>query len=172
MRPPTDIAAPPVPIQEAVGEFVTALVDRAAAATKVQPTRIVKDDEDREEPWVIGIYHDQQGRLAALSLADLRFAAATGAALGMIPAAAAADAVKEGALSDTLLENYREVSNILSSVLNSPTSPHLKSVGAWTTDDAELPDEVWGVIADARKRREFAVTIDGYGDGRLGIVIR
>lgn len=172
MRPPTDVAAPPVPIQEAVGEFVAALVDRGAAATKVQPTRITEDDEDREVPWVIGAYHDQQGRLAALSLADLPFAAATGAALGMIPAAAAAEAVKAGALSDTLLENYREVANILASILNSPTSPHLKSVGAWTIDDEALPDEVWSVLADARKRREFAVTIDGYGDGRLGIVIR
>jgi proteasome lid subunit RPN8/RPN11 len=172
VRPPTDVAAPPVPIQEAVGEFVTALVDRAAAASKVQPTRIVKDDEEREDTWVVGVYHDQQGRLAALSLADLPFAAATGAALGMIPAAAAAEAVKEGALSETLLENYSEVANIMASVLNSPSSPHLKSVGAWTTDDEALPDEVWDVLADARKRREFAVTIDGYGNGRLSIVIR
>ena len=172
MRPPTDVAAPPVPIQEGVGEFVTALVDRAAAASKVSPTKIDRDADERDIEWVVGVYHDQQGNLAALSLADLPFAAATGAALGMIPAAAAAEAVQVGRLSDTLLENYREVANIMASVLNSPSSPHLKSVGAWTTDDDELPDEIWDVLTAARKRREFAVTIDGYGNGRLGIVIK
>lgn len=172
MRPPIDISAPPVPIQEGVGEFVAALVDRPAAATKVQPTVIDRDPEERDGQWIVALYEDQQGRLAALSLADLAFAAATGAALGMIPAAAASDAVKEGALPETLHENYAEVANIMASVLNSPSSPHLKSKGTWTLDDPDLSDEVWEVLATARKRREFAVTIDGYDDGRLSIVIR
>lgn len=172
MRPPVDVAAPPVPIQEAVGEFVAALVDRPAAATKVQPTPIDRDPDEREQRWVVALYEDQQGRLAALALADLAFAAATGAALGMIPAAAASDAVKAGELSETLAENYAEVANIMASVLNSPSSPHLRSAGTWSLDDPDLSDEVWEVLASARKRREFAVTIDGYDDGRVSIVIR
>src|SRR5690606_12858218 len=112
VRPPVDVAAPPAPIQEAVGEFVAALVDRPAAATNVQPTPIDRDPDEREQRWVVALYEDQQGRLAALALADLAFAAATGAALGMIPAAAASDAVKAGELSETLAENYAEVANI------------------------------------------------------------
>lgn len=177
MRPPTGVSGSPVPIQEAVGEFVAMLVDRGAAATKVTPTRLVPpdqlgEDDDEQAQQVISAYRDQSGAIAALSLADLMFAASTGAALGMVPAAVAQDAVKAGELPDTLLENYREVVNIMTSLLNSPSSPHLKAAESWLSDDVDVPAEVWEIIASPSKRREFAVRIEGYGDGRLGIVIR
>jgi hypothetical protein len=31
---------------------------------------------------------------------------------------------------------------------------------------------VWDILAAPSKRREFAVTLEGYDDGRFGIVIR
>ena len=176
MRPPTGASGPPVPIQEAVGEFVAMLVDRGAAATKVAPTRLVPPhqlgEDDEQAQQVIAAYRDQHGSIAALSLADLHFAASTGAALGMVPASAVQEAVKAGSLPETLFENYREVANIMTSLLNSPSSPHLKAAEAWLSDDDDVPAEVWDVIAAPSKRREFAVRIEGYGDGRIGIVIR
>ncbi|MBK5223994.1 MAG: hypothetical protein JJE52_14205 [Acidimicrobiia bacterium] len=167
MRPPTGVTAPPVPIQEAVGDFVSALVGRGAAAGKVTPTDIEPDGSH-----VIGIYRDTHGAIAAISLADLDFAAGTGAALGMIPSAAAHEAVAAGELPETLLENYQEVANIMTSLLNSQNSPHLVLDEVRPSSDPDLPAEVWEAIASPSKRREFAVTIDGYGNGRIGVIIR
>ncbi|QGG94631.1 hypothetical protein [Actinomarinicola tropica] len=167
MRPPVDVAGPPVPIQEAVGEFVTALVGRGCAASKVALTPIEPDGAH-----VVAAYRDTQGRVLALSVADLDFAAGTGASLGMIPANAAHESVAAGELEETLFENYQEVANIMMSLLNSPTSPHLKLDAVWSTADEAVPDEVWDLVRNPGKRREFAVTIEGYGSGRLGIIIR
>lgn len=167
MRPPTGISRPPVPIQEAVAEFVGALVGRGSAASKVTPTEIQPNGAH-----VIAAYNDANGSLAALALADLHFAAGTGAALGMIPANAAQEAAEAGELPETLLENYQEVANIMTSMLNSPNSPHLKLDKVWTSTDASIPPTVWEAIENPSKRREFAVTIEGYGSGRIGVIIR
>jgi translation elongation factor EF-Ts len=167
VRPPTTTAVPPVPIQEAVAEFVGALIGMGVAAGKVTPPTLEPDGSH-----VIATYVDDLGRTAAVITADLPFAAATGAALAMIPAAAAAEAVKDGRLSETLLENYREVANMTTSLLNTPHTPHLKLVDVWPSDHPDLPAEVWEILAAPTKRREYAVTIDGYGSGHLGVAIR
>lgn len=166
MRPPANASAPPVPIQEAVGEFVGALVGKGTAATKVTPTAINPDGQH-----IIATYIDTNGELAALSLADLSFAAISGAALGMIPAAAALEAAEAGELSETLFENYQEVANIMTSLLNTPNSPHMRLDQIWPSNNSEIPDTVWHAIANPSKRREFAVMVEGYGDGRIGVII-
>ena len=148
MRPPTTAAVPPVPIQEAVAEFVQALIGLGTAASKVTPPTL-EPDGDR----IIATYCDDLGRTAALVTADLAFAASTGAALAMIPAAAAAEAVKEGALPEALLENYREIANMTSSLLNTANTPHLKLVDVWPSDHPDLPEEVWAILAAPTKRR-------------------
>jgi hypothetical protein len=167
VRPPTTAAVPPVPIQEAVAEFVSALLGIATAAGKVSLPTVEPDGSH-----VIAAYCDDLGGVAALITADLAFASATAAALAMIPATAAQEAVKAGELSETLLENYREVANMTSSLLNTANTPHLKLVDVWPSDHADLPAEVWTILASPTKRREYAVTIDGYGNGQLGVVIR
>jgi hypothetical protein len=167
VRPPTTAAVPPVPIQEAVSEFVSALLGMGTAASKVPPPTLEADGSH-----VIATYCDDLGRIAALITADLHFAAATGAALAMIPATAAHEAVEAGELSETLLENYREIANMTTSLLNTSTTPHLKLVDIWSSDDPELPADVWMVLESPSKRREYVVTIDGYGSGQMGVVIR
>ncbi len=167
MRPPSQTTVPPVPIQEAVAEFFGALLGLGTAASKVSPAQIENDGAH-----VIGTYHDDLGRIAALVTADLPFAASAGASLAMIPASAARDDVKDGSIDENLLENFREVCNVAASLLNTPHTPHLTLQDVWATDHPDLPVEVWDVLAGASKRREFAVTIEGYDDGRLGIVIR
>lgn len=167
MRPPTGIPVPPVPIQEAVSEFINALVGLGTAASKVTPAAI-----EAEGDHLIALYKDERGNVAAIITADLAMASSTGAALAMIPAAAAKEVVTDGKMTETLFDNYREVANILAAMLNTPHTPHLTLVDVWVSDDPELPEQAWEIIGAPTKRREFAVTIDGYGSGRLGVVIR
>jgi hypothetical protein len=167
VKPPSETVVPPVPIQEAVAEFLGSLLDLGTAATKVSPPTIEADGSH-----VIGALCDDLGRIAALVTADLGFAASSGAALAMIPATAAREAVKRGALDETLLENFQEVCNVTASLLNTPSTPHLRMSGAWPSNDPDLPTEVWDLLAKPTKRREFAVTLEGYDDGHMGIVIR
>lgn len=166
MKPPREAALPPVPIQESVADFYSTLFGIGCAASKVTPSDVGADSRH-----VVGVYRDDLGRIAALVTGDSAFVTASGAALAMIPASAARDALAGGTIDQNLLENFREVCNITASMLNTATTPHLTLVDVWPTDHADLPNEVWDVLASPRKRREFAVTIAGYHDGRLGIVI-
>jgi hypothetical protein len=153
----------PIPIQEAVRDFFTDLLGRGVAATK--RSALAYDD-----PLIVGRYLDDDGEIAALVVSDLEFAAFSGAALAMIPKVVAAEAVKAAELGDTLFDNFREVVNVFSSLLNAPTTPHLvlKALDRHpeeTEDVAELMDA-------PRRRRDFDVTIEGYGSGVLAVLVR
>jgi hypothetical protein len=155
----------PIPIQESVRDFFTDLLGRGVAASKRSALPY-----DEEDPLVVGRYLDDAGETAALLVSDLDFAAFSGAALAMIPKVVAAEAIKAGALSDTLLDNFREVVNVFSSLLNAPTTPHLvlktlERHPEGTADVAEL-------LEAPRRRRDFDVTIEGYGSGVLAVLVR
>ncbi|HEX7097266.1 MAG TPA: hypothetical protein VF183_15375 [Acidimicrobiales bacterium] len=154
----------PIPIQEAVRDFFTDLLGRGAAASKRPPL-----DYD-EDPLVVGRYLDDDGELAALVVSDLAFAAISGAALAMIPKVVVDEAIKRGQLSDTLVENFREVVNVFSSLLNTPTTPHLvlKGLGRHPEETADLRE----VLTSPSRQRTFDVTIEGYGSGCLGVLVR
>jgi hypothetical protein len=95
-----------------------ALLGLGSAASKVTPTKIEPDGSH-----IIGTYADDLGRVSGLVIGDLAFAASSGAALAMMPATAARDAVKDGEPRRDLLENYREVCNVTTSMLNSRDTP-------------------------------------------------
>jgi hypothetical protein len=153
----------PIPIQEAVRDFFTDLLGRGVAATK--RSAIAYDD-----PLIVGRYLDDDGETAALLVSDVDFAAFSGAALAMIPKVVAGEAIKAGELTDALSENFREVVNVFSSLLNAPTTPHLvlKSLERHPEETEDLAD----VLDAPRRRRDFDVTIEGYGSGVLAVLVR
>ena len=106
----------PIPIQEAVRDFFTDLLGKGVASSK----RSALDYDDLQ---IVGRYLDDDGEIAALLVADIEFAAISGAALAMIPKVVAAEAIKANELTDALFDNFREVVNVFSSLLNSPTTP-------------------------------------------------
>lgn len=167
MRPPVGAALVPVPIQEAVRDLLGDLLGRGIAADKTNPASIENDGGH-----VIASYVDDGGTISALLVADIYLAAATGAALAMVPAAALDDVKKTGTIDESLLDNFKEVANILAGLLNTPSTPHVSIQGIWLSSDPELPVETWIVTEMPTKRRTYAVTIEGYGTGNLDIIVR
>jgi|EndMetStandDraft_8_1072994.scaffolds.fasta_scaffold71105_2 hypothetical protein len=154
----------PIPIQEAVRDFFTDLLGRGVAATK---RSAMSYDED---PLIVGRYLDDAGETAALLVSDVDFAAFSGAALAMIPKVVAAEAIKAGELSDNLFDNFREVVNVFSSLLNAPSTPHL--VLKALERHPEGTEDVVEIMETPRRRRDFDVTIEGYGSGVLAVLVR
>jgi hypothetical protein len=62
------------------------------------------------------------------------------------------------------------VVNVFSSLLNAPSTPHLvlKSLER----HPEETDDLREVMSDPFRRRDFDVTIEGYGSGALGVLVR
>jgi hypothetical protein len=153
----------PIPIQEAVRDFFTDLLGRGVAASK-------RPALSNDDPLIVGRYRDDAGVLAALLVSDLDFAAMSGAALAMIPKVVAAEAIKSGELSETLFDNFREVVNVFSSLLNAPSTPHLVLEAIERHPDAT--EDIRAVMDAPTRRRDFAVTIEGYGSGALAVLVR
>lgn len=154
----------PVPIQEDIRDLLMDLLGRGAAVDKVTPLVLEED-----QSGVIAEYRTDDGSVGAVCLVDAEFAIRTAGALTMVPPAAVADTLRRGDLSDAL-ENFGEIVNILAQLLNSPKTSHLRLAGVHVIP-GDLPDGVSSLVARPQFRRDFAVQIDGYGSGRISLLV-
>jgi hypothetical protein len=108
-----------------------------------------------------------EATVVAVILADVPFAAAAGAALAMIPPAAAQDAARAGSLPPNIADNFREVANIMCSLLTASGGRGVRmsefAVGA-------VPAAAEAVLAGGGARVDLEVDVQGYGKGQVAII--
>ncbi|MEM1145068.1 MAG: hypothetical protein AAGI88_20980 [Pseudomonadota bacterium] len=118
----------------------------------------------------VALYLDDNDAPIAAAVADYPFAAYSGAALTMIPPGGAQDAVEEGDLGNSILENVNEVFNICSRLLMNDSSPHLRLGPIYTSMD-EVPEDQAAVVKGPNGRADIAATIPNYGSGNISFMI-
>lgn len=123
------------------------------------------------EGAVAAAYIRDDGTPAAVCVCDLPLARSTGAALGGMAPAEAAEAAGEGGLDGDLEEFFAEVVNVMAKLLNTPATPHVRLDGVHRLP-AELPAALASVILSPVARADYEVTVDGYGGGCLSILTR
>lgn len=144
---------------DAVGRLLSGLLGKKVATKKgpaLGPTEV-----RGLAPYV------DTGKLVHYAAAtDAPFLAGVGAALAMIPAAVAADAIRGPKLPENLVENAYEVLNIGASVFNEidGTALHVKISKLMTPP---IPEEVVGRLGKAVARLDMLVSVPGYPDGKL-----
>lgn len=117
-------------------------------------------------PCVTGVYVTDEGAVAALCIVDLALACHLGAALSMIPAAVANEAVRKGALVDNLADNLHEVANVMASLFNHDGATHIKLREVVVATKA-LPAFLPAAMAHPIARLDLTIGIQGYGGGPL-----
>ena len=150
----------PMPVPESVRDMIGDLVGRPV---EVDKRRAPLDLDDEASPIQTAAYVDAHDTVIGACIADLPLAATVGAALAMMPAAVAEDAVRAGVLDEGLADNWHEVANVLTRLLNGPCVAHLR-IAATT---AGLPDDVRALTTRATSARHFAVTVMGYPGGSI-----
>lgn len=123
-----------------------------------------------DTPASVAVYVDDALRISALVVCDLAFSAHAGAALGLVPAVGAEEAIADGTLSDSLAENLYEVLNIAASMFNVPGAEHLK-LHALHPAGPPLDPQLRVSTLTLGRREDLAVSITGYGDGACSIVL-
>jgi hypothetical protein len=159
------VAHYPVPIQEDVRDLLVDLLGRGVAADKVGQLEL-----DEEVPAAIAEFVDDTDQTACLCVIDGAFAIRVGAALVMVPSTVAEEDMKSGELPERHLENVREVVNIFGRMLNSASTPHVRlaELHRWP---GEVPPGVVGLLDAPEYRRDFVVTVEGYGEGRFSLLV-
>ena len=113
---------------------------------------------------------DDQLRLRSVAMLDLPLAVFIGASIGLIPAGGAKDMVAERDPSQMVLDNLYEVLNVLTSVFNTGDNPHVK-ITTMHGPGTAFPGDVSDVVRRLVGRLDLVIDIDGYGKGRLALVV-
>jgi hypothetical protein len=130
------------------------------------------------EPWAptlhdlgaVAVYVDDGCRLRALICCNLELSVALGASIALIPAKMAANSVDDQRLTQDMAENLHEVLNILASLFNPPNAPHVRLHALHLPGEPPPADlsarlRAWGARVDLQ------IEVDGYGGGRLSLVL-
>lgn len=156
----------PLPVQEAVRDLFGDLLSKGCAVERAE-------DELRLAPGeraVIAEYVDADGAVAGAAIADLPFACRSGSALVMMPANIAEEAITAGEIDGDMLDCFKEVANVLSRLMNSAETPHVKLGGIFQAGQL-IPGELRCLLSSPR-RRDFTVDIEEYGQGRISVMTR
>ena len=154
-----------LPAAKDVRDMLSGLVGKEVA---VSPGAPVTPEPNR--PVTVAIYSAPDMSVNALCVMDLSASAYTAAALALLPAGGAQDAVEEDKeLSPLLLEALHEVVNVLSALFNTPGAPHSK-LNKLVADGDEVPGDIAGMLAGFN-RLDLTVEVPGYGKGALSLVL-
>jgi hypothetical protein len=154
-----------LPAAKDVRDMLSGLVGKELA---VSPGAPVTPEPNR--PVTVAIYTAPDMSVNALCIMDLGASAYTAAALALLPAGGAQDAVEEDKeLSPLLLEALHEVVNVLSALFNTPGAPHSK-LNKLVADGEEVPGDIVGMLAGFN-RLDLALEVPGYGKGAVSLVL-
>ncbi|MBT0993043.1 hypothetical protein KIN34_01890 [Cellulomonas sp. DKR-3] len=156
--------ATPLPSAKDVRELVEGLVGRDVA---VETGGAMVDPAAGA---LVGVYVDRGLQLVAMVLLDLPLAAHIGAALGLVPARAAAEATELRELPSALAENAGEVLNVTASLFNAEGAPHVRLDRVYQPGEALASDLAPWVLAYVR-RTDLTMQVAGYGGGSFSLLV-
>lgn len=125
----------------------------------------------REVRAAVGVYVEDNLARTAVIAADQALVMFGGAAMGLVPAGAAKDALAEGSLPEAVWENFAEVLNVMAALLNSDDAPHARLYSCHRPDELP-PADASETLREYGARLDLTVKVAGYGSGSLSIVRR
>jgi hypothetical protein len=159
-----DIEHSPLPTMHSVRVVLEGLVGRTIDFSDCHAVPRISSN-------VRAVYATDEDQLAAVAVTDIQGAARLGGALGMLPKGGVDDVIDDHDLTGLIRDNVYEVLNVLGSVFNVADAPHVRLTEMYGPGQS-APDEVENLAYAAGGRLDIEVSIAGYGNGRLCIVVR
>ena len=160
----TTLESSPLPSRAAVRALVEDLVGRDVELRDGDPVTASPTN-------VVAVYVNDALGLSAAVVVDLAGAARIGGSLGMMPRGGVDDAIDEKDVSGMLRDNCYEVLNVLASVFNTPGAPHVRLYEMYGPH-ASLPADAAALTTRVGERLDVVLTIAGYGDAAVSVVVR
>jgi hypothetical protein len=151
-----------LPTDKAAAQMFTASLRRATKLTAVKPIAA--------ELITGGVFVDAQNKVIGGVLADLSLVCLAGAAFSLIPADAARDSIKAKGIEDFVRENFSELLNIFSGLFTADRSQRVRLSATRFPADAANSD-LAALVANPAKRMDVEVDIEGYGRGRMSLLL-
>jgi hypothetical protein len=158
-------AVVPMPDVPSIQELLSGLLGKRVAVKDGKPFA-----PGGTSPSVVGVFKRDDGVVAALVVLDVPLAANASASLVLIPPGTAAESARSGKLSESLLENVKEVLNVCSRLFATPGAPHVRMKSTHTIPPA-APAEIAGLLSKPNGRLDLELSIPGYAGGRMAVII-
>jgi hypothetical protein len=148
-----------------IAKFYESMLGRKVLATPIATFALATPNAH-----VVSEYLNDLGGVDAATACDLRLACSAAAALTMIPAGVAQEAIRAGTLEGSLAENYRELANVGASLFNKAGRPHI-NLRRMTLPKAALSSDLVQALPSF-KRLVLDVEIAGYPGGKIAFFYR
>jgi hypothetical protein len=152
-----------IPAPKAVKELLEGLLGRDVEVSPADPLRV--GDLPRT---AVAVYVDDTMRMSAVAGLDLPLAANVGAAIGLVPPGGAQACVEDKELSPMIAENFTEVCNVLTTLLNREGAPHLRLHQVFLPGQT-APGDASSRLLALGSRLDLDVLVAGYGSGRFSL---
>ncbi len=140
------------------------LSDLVQDVVKVTETETVASD------GLIAGYQSDDGAYLVTLVSDVNFAAACGGAIGMISPEVVEEIAKEGEVTATVRDNFKEVANILAALLCGDTWAHVRFTDLHLSQE-DAPEEMRRVTSNPTRTVSFDVAFERYGVGRASFFL-
>lgn len=150
-----------LPTPKEVSDALTMLLRRnvKATATQLKPATI----------RMAGLYGSGNDTpTIAACMADLNFAAYSGAAFSMIPPDAAKDCIKANELDEMMQDNFGEVLNVFSRLFGEQDNKRILLQNKVFPPNP-LPDHASQSLSAGNQKLDLELDIDGYGKGVIAM---
>lgn len=117
------------------------------------------------------VYVTDKLAVSAVCVVNLECGARLGGALAMLPKGSVDEAIAARDLPPMMRDCCHEVLNVLASLFNVPNAPHVRLYELYGPNGT-VPPDVAALAATLGSRLDVQLTIAGYGDGLLSVVVR
>lgn len=156
-----------IPAPDAVARLFNDLLGRRVIAKK----SAVKQAVTPRSPGVFALYGPTDEQTDGIVFCDVALASFSGAALSLIPAATVQPSVRAGKMADGTFENFSEVMNIARGWFDTPGQPPVK-LRRCVASPCELPKDLIAMILKPAERLDLDLEIDGYGAGKMLLIVK
>ena len=153
-----------LPNNKAVKDLLEGMLGKEVsltAATKLSPVDGVGG--------LLATYCDDAFKIKAVVAWSAEAASYVGSALALIPPVVAKEMAAERNIREDVIENLTEVCNVMSSLFDHPTNPHVRMSGTYFPT-AKAPQALAIFVFQHADRIDFELSVEGYGVGRLSVV--
>ena len=154
-----------MPTAQEIAKLLSDLLDREVTTKTLPPAALGNG------PALLASYGEAGGEVVALLVCDVAAAASLGAALSMLPAGRAEESVRAGALDEFVMENFREICNVVTRLVNRPVAPGMPLQTVTLREvDIRTAGDIAALTAQFRARIDVEVNVPGYQIGSMSLL--
>jgi len=109
--------------------------------------------------------------VVTVAVCDFKLAAASGAALALIPAPRAEEWVRDRKIPDDAIANTREIFNVMAATFNESNPSTYAKLGFFLPPGQAVPGAANGFFASNVRRMDYSVAVEGYGEGVFTVLV-